>query len=147
MRKQLSGGEVKHALGSHPYVLLVEDEPITQKVHTVMLQKLGCKVDLAANGAQALELCTNHYDIILLDCGLPDIDGFELDKRLRKQEQTLGISNRPHIMLTAFNFESFAEEYKTASINDYAIKPIAYNKLQSLIQKWFGGSSKRHLTN
>lgn len=138
MLEQLSVGEIKRALRDHPYVLLVEDEPITQKVHTVMLQKLGCKVDLAANGKQALELCTNHYDIILLDCGLPDIDGFELDKRLRQKEQALGINQRPHIMLTAFNFETLEEEYKTASINDYAIKPVAYNKLQSLIQKWFG---------
>lgn len=138
MLKQLSAGEMKFALGGHPYVLLIEDEPVTQKVHTIMLQKLGCKVDLAINGAQALAMCANQYDIILLDCGLPDIDGFELDKQLRLQEQTLGINNRPHIMLTAFNFETFAEDYKTGSINDYAIKPVAYNKLQSLIQKWLG---------
>jgi CheY-like chemotaxis protein len=138
MLKQVSAGKVKHVLGNHPYVLLVEDEPIAQKVHTTMLQRLGCKVDLAINGTQALAMCANHYDIILLDCGLPDIDGFELDKELRKQEQALGIKSRPHIMLTAFNFETFADDLKACTINDYAIKPIAYNNLQALMQKWLG---------
>jgi len=136
MLQQLSVGEIKQALGGSPYILLIEDEPVTQKVHTIMLQKLGCKVDLAANGTQALSLCDNQYDIILLDCGLPDIDGFELDKLLRQREAALGIVNRPHIMLTAFTFEALEPDCKTASINEYVTKPIAYNNLQALLKKW-----------
>ncbi len=133
-----SAGEIRQVLKGNPYILLVEDEPITQKVHTLMLQKLGCKVDLAVNGMQALLMCPNPYDIILLDCGLPDIDGFELDKALRSQEKNLSITNRPHIMLTAFTFATIEEEFKTTGINDYAIKPIAFSRLRSLIQKWLG---------
>ncbi len=136
MLEELQAKEFRQALGNNPYILLIEDEPIAQKVHTLMLQKLGCKVDLAPTGMQALAMCANHYDMILLDCGLPDIDGFELDKQLRALEQIFGFAGRPHIMLTAFAFETIEQEYQSAGINDYAVKPVAYTKLQALIQKW-----------
>src|SRR5262245_30247899 len=74
-----------------PHVLVIEDNPYIQTCMDLMLKKLGCDVDIAANGTQALALFASHYDLVLLDIGLPDIDGFEVAACMREQEKNNGI--------------------------------------------------------
>jgi two-component system sensor histidine kinase/response regulator len=67
-------------------VLVVEDDPISQKAVKFMLTDFGYDVDIASNGGQALRMFENNYDMMILDVGLPDISGLEVSQKIRKKE-------------------------------------------------------------
>ncbi len=116
------------------YILLVEDDPIALKVHYLMLKKLNCEINCAVNGSQALEQCLNNYDLILMDCGLPDMDGFEVSKKIRHLEKSNQILPRPIIMLSAYSLDKYLEEEcASAEINRFIAKPIKYEDLRDLV--------------
>lgn len=114
-------------------ILLVEDDPIIQKVHRVMLERMGYRVDIAANGSQALALAKTQYDLILMDIGLPDIDGLTVTAAIRQQFAAHKIT--PIIALTAYG-HAVTEESLAAGIDEVAVKPIKLEELASLIKKW-----------
>jgi CheY-like chemotaxis protein len=119
----------------HLRVLLVEDDVIIQKVHRILLEKIGCVVDIASNGKQALEFYQpGRYEIVFLDGGLPDTTGFDLAKIIRSQEvinqhQTL-------IMLSAFGYEEVKAKCETVGIDAFSIKPVSMEVLQVLLEQW-----------
>ena len=124
-------------------VLLVEDSKIIRKVNLDYLQGLGCSVDTAEDGKQALDLLQNKYDLILLDIGLPDIDGLEICKWIRSH----GIET-PVIFLTAYG-EGVREECKLVGGNDFATKPLSMEKFQKLISEWLpvNNQEKEHISS
>lgn len=126
--------ELKHK----PRVLLVEDEPIVQKVHCLTLEKLGCTVDLAATGLKALAMYKNGYNLILLDCGLPDLSGIEVGKIIRQYEHEHDLVRVPIVMVTAYtNDAELQQECNNAGIDELITKPINENKLwETLLERW-----------
>ncbi len=127
-----------------PKILLVEDEPIIQRIHTLFLEQLGAKVELAKNGAEALRLFPQDYDLILLDIGLPDMTGIEVAKYIRTYEQINQI--RPHIIiaLTAFG-ELMKEKCLAVGFNDFYAKPIPIERFTKALKCWLPQQVKPEL--
>jgi len=111
-------------------LLLVEDNPINQKVALLMLHKLGYQVDVANNGFEALSaIASSHYDLVLMDCVMPEMDGFEATRRLRS-----GAGAGATIPIIAMTANAFAEDRKAclaAGMNDFLSKPVRQAELAS----------------
>jgi hypothetical protein len=116
--------------------LLIEDDNIIQIVHSSYLQKLGCEVDIARHGKEALDLIHNPYDIIFVDMGLPDIDGTILVKEFRKRAFNQHI---PIIAITGYKSESSRQDFLAAGTDDIAIKPVFLEQLEVLLEKYCSG--------
>ncbi len=116
------------------FVLLVEDNPIVQTVHTRMLINLGCVVEIASDANQALALSYKSYDIIFMDIGLPDKSGIEAAMEIRrlhgKQRYT------PIIALTGYVQEEVRHDCLAAGIDEVATKPIDSTGLQALLKQF-----------
>jgi len=121
-----------------PKVLLVEDADIIRKVNSNFLESLGCEVIAARDGREAFDALQNEFDLILLDIGLPDISGIEICKWIRKHSINRDV---PVVFLTAFG-NQVKNKCIDAKCNDFAIKPLAMEKLQKLICKWIPRSSR-----
>ncbi|MGZ3796181.1 MAG: ATP-binding protein [Pseudobdellovibrionaceae bacterium] len=118
-----------------PKVLLVEDNPINQKIALLMLEKIGCKVDVAANGMEALKsLQIFSYDLIFMDCQMPEMDGYEATRRIRRLAKPL--SNIPIIALTANAFKEDQAKCLEAGMNDFVTKPVDSLTLESKVLRY-----------
>ena len=117
-------------------ILLAEDNLINQKIVTKMLQKLNYRVDAVDNGKQALDALREiPYDLILMDCQMPEIDGYETSRRIRLQKD-LAYSSIPIIAITANAMKGDKEKCLDAGMNDYIIKPVKAEILSAVILKW-----------
>lgn len=115
-------------------ILLVEDNPVNQKVATKMLDKIGCRVDVEDNGLSAIEAVGRKpYDLVLMDVQMPVMDGIEATRNIRK---TLSKKELPIIALTAHALREFREQCEDAGMNDFLTKPIRAAELIEMIQKW-----------
>ncbi|EZP30012.1 response regulator [Pseudomonas sp. RIT288] len=115
-------------------VLLVEDNPVNQTVIEAMLRSLGFTVSVATDGAQAVRSAEgNDYEVILMDCRLPIIDGYEATRQIR---QLPGRGEVPIIALTANALQGDRETCLSAGMNDYLAKPFKRNDLQQILQRW-----------
>ena len=127
----------QYSSGTPPYILLVEDNDIVATVHNNLLTELGCDVDVATNGAQALTLSTtNAYDLILLDIGLPDMSGIELAKTLR-----FCLKNQcPRLIaITALSSDETIKACLEASIQQVLTKPVGLSEFKKILEP-----SKKH---
>ena len=126
---------------AHYHLLLVDDNVINQKVATLQLQKLGYTVDTAANGLLALEAIKNaRYDLVLMDCQMPVMDGFEATRQLRQLEQPTG-NRLPVIAMTANAMEGDRQRCLDSGMDDYLTKPINTGHLTATLKRWLKGSS------
>lgn len=124
-------------------VLLVEDNPVNQKVAIRMLQKLGCVVELAENGQQALEkLERASYDIVLMDMQMPVMDGLTATRLLRQREQQTG-HHQVVIALTANAMQTDRELCLEAGMDDYLSKPLTLDALQVMLLRWVAQHKQR----
>lgn len=114
-------------------ILIAEDNPINQKVIFNILNKLGYKPGLAENGVQAVEATENTvYDLILMDMQMPEMDGLEATRIIRKK-----IIKQPAIIaLTANTMQGDQEECLQAGMNDYISKPIKLEELTHKLERW-----------
>ncbi len=120
-------------LGLH--VLVAEDNAINRRVAGRLLEKLGCTVAFASDGQQALEAVqTETFDLVLMDCQMPTLDGFEATRRIR----ALGgaYHHLPILALTAGALEGDREACLEAGMDDYVSKPITAEALAPLLQRW-----------
>lgn len=119
---------------SQPYVLLVEDDPIIQRVHSMMLQRIGCEVDIVDSGPKALKMLENDYDVVFMDVGMVGMDGMEVAEAIRK----LPTSKRdiPIIGITGYGHEEYKQKCFKAGMNDVLVKPVEQQQIQQLIQHW-----------
>lgn len=116
-----------------PKILLVEDDAIIQKIHTAMLKKLGCEVDLAENGYQALQMATHNYDLIFMDVGLPDLDGIEVAKQITHQINVEHAIHTPIIGLTGYGDDENKNKCLAVGMDDVAVKPVKFEEIQRLL--------------
>lgn len=115
-------------------VLLAEDNVVNQKVAVRMLEKFGCRVDVAANGKEALDLVRKFpYDILFMDCQMPEMDGYETTAMIRQDDQCVHI---PIIAMTAHSMRGDREKCLRAGMDDYVSKPIKPEDLLTMIKKW-----------
>lgn len=119
------------------HVLLVEDNLINQKVERMILEELGCVVDVSSNGEQAIDyFTTRQYDLVLMDIGLPQMDGFEITKRLRDIEKSEHQSETPIVALTAHAFLDDGAGCRDSGMNDVLLKPASSKELAAVLQQW-----------
>ncbi len=118
-------------------ILAVDDHPINQTFAKKLLKKLGFShVDLAENGQQALDMiAANSYDIVLMDCQMPELDGYQATTLLREREQKTG-EHLPVVALTANAMIGDKEKCLKAGMDDYLSKPIKPDKLIAAMKKW-----------
>jgi signal transduction histidine kinase/CheY-like chemotaxis protein/HPt (histidine-containing phosphotransfer) domain-containing protein len=130
---------------AHPgrRVLLVEDMPINQYVATAMLENLGVSVTLAANGLAAVELVRKEtFDLVLMDCHMPEMDGFEATRRIRDWQRTLSSPrDLPIVALTANALTGDREACLAAGMSDYLTKPITASNLADMLARHLQAAS------
>jgi len=117
-------------------ILVVEDELINQKVCQKVLEKMGIEVGLAENGQQAIDvLAGDHFDLVLMDCQMPVMDGYEATRAIRASEQAGNLPRLPIIALTAHAMRGDREACIDAGMDDYLSKPFEITELQKVLQR------------
>ena len=118
-------------------VLLAEDNPVNQRVLLAFVRKLGFQVTLADDGQEAVRIFeAEGADLILMDCNMPDMDGLEATRRIREMEAARGLTPTPIIAVTAHASGSSAEQCRAAGMNDHIPKPIMFDALRDMMQRW-----------
>jgi PAS domain S-box-containing protein len=118
-------------------ILLVEDNATNQVVAVAILKKLGHRVDVAENGSEAIKaLRSMSYDLVLMDCQMPEMDGYEATKRIRSGEAGSSNATIPIIAMTARAMQGDREKCLDAGMDDYLAKPISASSLSKALEKW-----------
>lgn len=117
-------------------VLIAEDNPVNQKVAILQLKKLGYGSVAVGSGRKAIEeLKSKNYNLVLMDCQMPDMDGFETTNVIRKSETMTG-KHIPIIGLTAHAMEGDRDKCIAAGMDDYLSKPTSLDKMSKMLAKW-----------
>ena len=123
-------------------ILLVEDNIVNQKVARRMLEKAGHRVDCAADGREAIRAAsTLPYDLILMDCQMPEVDGLEATERIRALPAPA--SHVPIVALTANAIQGDRERCLAAGMDDYLSKPIQRDALLRMVEQWGRPGNRR----
>ena len=127
-----SPGEVPEQFAAR--VLLVEDNPVNQLVARGLLQKLGCRVRVAADGQEALDaLAEEDFELVLMDCNMPVMDGYEATRLIRQQPRWKDL---PVIALTANALPDERERCRLAGMDDYLAKPFHRDEMAAMLERW-----------
>jgi len=122
--------------GNKTHVLLVEDNPINRKLASIQLKKLDCLIDIACNGIEAVEKAEQAlYDIILMDCQMPEMDGFDATKKIRAIAAE-EYSKVPIVAVTANALPEDKERCFECGMDDFISKPLKPNDLADSLEKW-----------
>lgn len=118
-------------------ILLTEDHIVNQRVALAMLRKMGVgNVDCALNGEEAIQAVQHqHYDLVLMDCQMPVMDGYEATRRIRQLDNGV-YRDLPIVALTAHAMKGDDEKCYEAGMNDYLSKPVRLEELQQKLEKW-----------
>jgi signal transduction histidine kinase/CheY-like chemotaxis protein len=125
----------RRILANAPTVMVAEDSPVNQLLARRLLERCGFHAHVVADGGQALDaLATGHYDAVLMDCQMPELDGYEATRELRRREGT----NRhtPVIALTAHTMAGDRERCIQAGMDDYLSKPVSAEVLADTLDRW-----------
>ena len=119
-------------------ILLVEDNPVNQMVAQKMLEKIGLKATLANNGVEALQCLEQQtFDLVLMDCQMPEMDGFDATREIRKLElKTPQQKPLPIIAMTANVMSGDRERCLETGMDDYIGKPVQRDQLATVLRKW-----------
>jgi PAS domain S-box-containing protein len=124
---------------SRARILLVEDNLVNQRVAQRMLEKLGYRVDIAANGEEALiALETLPYDLVLMDCQMPEMDGYSATRAIRNPESAVRDHGVPVVAMTANAMEGDRDRCLAAGMDDYIAKPVTASSLEDAISRCLG---------
>lgn len=128
------------AMASHFSLLVVEDHPANRQLLAEQLDILGCQYELAEDGETALQRIQdeNYYDLILLDCGLPGMDGYEVAMHIREEENRQQRDAMPIIAISAQHSPQHRERCLQSSMNDVLTKPIRLSDLATVLERWGG---------
>jgi CheY-like chemotaxis protein len=121
----------------HSYILLAEDNPINQEIAVEILTSLGCRVQVVTNGREALAALEHAtYDVVLMDCQMPDMDGFETTRAIRARELAMGQAPLPIIAMTAHAMSDHRAHCLAAGMSDYLSKPFTQEQLHAVLRHW-----------
>ena len=118
-----------------PHILVVDDSPLNLKTVCLLLERIGCQASDAANAEQALQLLQEQQiDLVLMDCMMPDMDGYEATRRIRS-----GGSNRavPVVAISARIDPACRALCREVGMDDFIEKPINRQRLVSVLKRWF----------
>jgi diguanylate cyclase (GGDEF)-like protein/PAS domain S-box-containing protein len=140
IQQHTSARIVPNEESSRPFkrkILLAEDNLINQEVGVGIINSLGNKVKLARNGIEAVEAYKKEeFDLILMDCHMPEMDGFEATRKIREHESLRVGASVPIIALTADVRKGIVEQCLAAGMNDYLSKPFSKKQIQDLFNQW-----------
>jgi two-component system, sensor histidine kinase len=136
-RKAGCSPNAAHAVSQRARILLAEDNAINQRVAQSFLNKLGCKADVVANGHEAVRaLGLINYDLVLMDCQMPEMDGFEATAVIRDPESKVLNHKVPIIAMTANAMKGDREQCIEAGMDDYLSKPVKKESLSMVLETW-----------
>jgi len=129
--------DFKNIIFHDVHILLAEDNPTNQMIAIEMLEQLGCRVTLAVNGSEVLEqMLQQPFDLIFMDCRMPEMDGYEATEIIREHEQEKQTGKMPIVALTANAIKGDEEKCLAAGMDDYVSKPILQEELGVMLLKW-----------
>lgn len=130
-------------------ILIVDDNEINQRVAAGILEYFGMEIKVASNGAKAIKILqeTPAIKLILMDCQMPIMDGFQATEAIRRGDAGLHYKKIPIIAMTAGAMTGDREECLSAGMNDYLTKPLSADDLESKTSLWLEATSKTHLAN
>ena len=121
---------------AHARILVAEDNPVNQRVATHMLGKLGYRCDIASNGQEAVDMLARiPYDLVLMDCQMPEMDGYMATRLIREREETTG-GRTPIIAMTANAMREDRARCLDAGMDGFIPKPIALEELETALECW-----------
>ncbi|MEZ5589721.1 MAG: ATP-binding protein [Gammaproteobacteria bacterium] len=127
----------QHSGGFEATILLAEDNPVNQEVTRSMLQTLGCQVVIVSNGQMAVDtFSSTRFDLVLMDCHMPEMNGFAAAAELRRQEALQNRTPTPIIALTADVVKGVREQCLDAGMDDYLSKPFSRSQLADKLMAW-----------
>jgi CheY-like chemotaxis protein len=116
-------------------VLVVEDNPVNQLVSRKMLERVGCRADVAANGIEAVDAVSRvPYDVVFMDCQMPEMDGYEATRHIRTLEGSAG--KTIIVAMTANALRGDREKCIASGMDDYLSKPVTQEAIKAVLQKW-----------
>lgn len=119
------------------HVLVAEDHPVNQEVAVSMLEDLGCDVTVVSDGRQAFDMITQYeYDLVLMDCQMPEMDGFAATQAIRRLEAETTRRHLPILAMTANALEGDRERVLAAGMDDYLSKPYTIEHLHTALSRW-----------
>jgi signal transduction histidine kinase/CheY-like chemotaxis protein len=122
-------------------VLVAEDNPVNQRVASHMLNRLGYRCDIASNGKEAVEMLAQFpYDLVLMDCQMPEMDGYTATQRIRQSEQ-MGGRHTPIVAMTANVMREDRARCLDSGMDGFVPKPIALEELETAIECWIPGEA------
>ncbi|MGI9090388.1 MAG: response regulator, partial [Gemmatimonadaceae bacterium] len=123
-------------------ILIAEDNPVNQRVATHMLGKLGYRCDIASNGQEAVDMLINMpYDLVLMDCQMPEMDGYTATQRIRERE-TAGGRRTPIVAMTANAMREDRARCLESGMDGFIPKPIAIEELETALECWIPDDAK-----
>ena len=126
-------------------VLLVEDNAVNQKVARAMVKKFGCHVDTVANGLEAVKVLEEiDYDLVFMDCQMPEMDGFEATELIRSPDSAVRNHLVPIVAMTANAMQGDRERCLDAGMNDYIPKPIHQGAVAAALKRYLGDEDAEH---
>ena len=129
---------------SSPLVLVAEDSQVNQIVAARTLERCGCRVDVVGDGRAALEALQNQdYDAVLMDCQMPDMDGYQATAELRRRERDAG-GHTPVIAMTAQAMDGDRERCIDAGMDDFISKPMRHQHLADTLRRWIPSHTLAH---
>lgn len=135
------GAEPSRAPSSPLTLLVVDDSMVNRNVAVSMLEKLGYAVHAAVGGREALEAMHRHpYDLVFMDCQMPEMDGYEATRRIRREEGMKSSNRVPVVAMTANAMKGDRERCIDAGMDDYIAKPLRTSDFQAVMERYFPGA-------
>lgn len=138
-----SGRNLKRSTSSPPCVLIAEDSEIHQKLAINLFEGCGFRVLIASTGIEALDLFRRHkVDLVVLDCQMPELDGYGTAERIREEERLRGVTPVPIIALTALSDVLNRDRCIKVGMDDWFTKPLNTRQVSNLQGRWFSSAAR-----